>query len=380
MGVALQAGVLAGGVVFVPMALAGWHLTRNRVLFFSAALFIVLAVSVHLLPYFPTMSSVLYSLHHPWPYLTLVDRSGPPLLAPPVNCLRHVHDLVWEDSESDKSYSGQVTNQEVGREFYWSRTGNAAGVCRYEKLNSRDMVDLFRGTWIVVAGDSQLRFFFMSLLDLLMPNANPARVDIPQRHSSYEYFWEEENIKFQYKWTPFTVNLTNLIVDYRENMTYPDVLIMGGGLWHMLNFANATLYGQRLSQLRSALLALFPSKSESRASWKFGNLGPWSRDDLQVPHMFWLNLPTLIHLWLNTEMKRARMGPAACAQYDEALMESDLVHPGGPLTLIDLKKITHGCGSRCTHDGMHYNNATYQAAVHVMINTLLIATQQSPAA
>ncbi|CAM6120442.1 unnamed protein product [Calypogeia fissa] len=377
MGVALQAGVLAGGVVFVPMALAGWHLTRNRVLFFSAALFIVLAVSVHLLPYFPSMSSVIYSMHSPWPYLTVVN-SVPPLVTPPVNCLLHVHDLVWEDMGSDR-LPDDFMNGQSSREFYWSRTGNAAGVCRYEKLKSQDMVDLFRGTWIVIAGDSQLRLFFVSLLDLLMPNANPARINVPQKRSSYEYVWEEENIKFQFKWTPFTANLTNLIVDYRRNMTYPDVLIMNGGLWHMLYHGNSTRYGQGLSKLRNALLSLFPPNSYSE-SQSVGKMGSYSRENLQVPHMFWLNLPTLVTSWLNTETKRAKMSPDRCGQYDEALMDSNLVHPRGPLTLIDLKKISRGCGYRCTVDGMHYNNATYEAAVHVMVNTLLIATQQAPAA
>ena len=44
---AAQAGVVAACVVlFVPMGLAGWHLSRNKVLFFSGALFISLAVGV----------------------------------------------------------------------------------------------------------------------------------------------------------------------------------------------------------------------------------------------------------------------------------------------------------------------------------------------
>jgi hypothetical protein len=33
-------------VLFVPMGLAGWHLSRNKVLFSSGALFISLAVGV----------------------------------------------------------------------------------------------------------------------------------------------------------------------------------------------------------------------------------------------------------------------------------------------------------------------------------------------
>ncbi|KAJ1377371.1 Pmr5/Cas1p GDSL/SGNH-like acyl-esterase family protein [Sesbania bispinosa] len=41
--------------------MAGWHLSRNKVLFFSGALFITLAVGVHLTPYFPSVSDFITS-------------------------------------------------------------------------------------------------------------------------------------------------------------------------------------------------------------------------------------------------------------------------------------------------------------------------------
>ena len=60
---AVQLGLLAACVVlFVPMGMAGWHLSRNKVLFFSGALFITLAVGVHLTPYFPSVSDFVTSV------------------------------------------------------------------------------------------------------------------------------------------------------------------------------------------------------------------------------------------------------------------------------------------------------------------------------
>jgi len=48
---ALAGVVVACVVLFIPMGQAGWHLSRNKVLFFSDALFISLTVGVHLSPY-----------------------------------------------------------------------------------------------------------------------------------------------------------------------------------------------------------------------------------------------------------------------------------------------------------------------------------------
>ncbi|BBN17245.1 hypothetical protein MPTK1_7g13020 [Marchantia polymorpha subsp. ruderalis] len=377
MGVALQAGMLAGGVVFVPMALAGWHLTRNRVLFFSAALFIVLAVTVHLLPYFPSMSSMIYSIHSPWPYPGVLD-SLPPKLTP-VNCVSHLHDLVWRDGEPREFMSSTAGNVSTFRDFDWEPTGRAADKCKFQKLNTEDMVELFRGTWIVVAGDSQLRFFFLSLLDLLMPDDNPINQRPMERHTSYEHTWEEENIRLQFVWAPFSVNLTRLVVEYRHNHTYPDVLVMGAGLWHMLHLTNSSHYGESLSQLQRAIVSLFPSSSYTKSLTSANVVDTWSKTTLQVPHMFWLNSPALIRSMLNTERKRERMTAETSQLYEDELRKSKLVRPEGPMTLVNMKKLSQGCGPFCTIDGMHYNYATYEAAVHVVVNALLIATQQSPA-
>jgi hypothetical protein len=34
-----------------------------------------------------------------------------------------------------------------------------------------------------------------------------------------------------------------------------------------------------------------------------------------------------------------------------------------------------GCGPACTHDGMHYSNATYDAAFQIWANNLLSVTK-----
>ena len=58
--------------------------------------------------------------------------------------------------------------------------------------------------------------------------------------------------------------------------------------------------------------------------------------------------------------------------------ESKILKPEGPLGLLDLYHLSKGCGNRCTMDGMHYCDMVYEALVQVMLNELLIATQQAP--
>ena len=37
-----------------------------------------------------------------------------------------------------------------------------------------------------------------------------------------------------------------------------------------------------------------------------------------------------------------------------------------PAALLDLRRVTAGCGPACTFDGLHYGNATYDTAVQFM--------------
>jgi hypothetical protein len=71
---------------------------------------------------------------------------------------------------------------------------------------------------------------------------------------------------------------------------------------------------------------------------------------------------------LKTEEKRRMMTNSQVAAYNVAAIErSGLVRPRGPLQLLDLHTLTAGCGDACTVDGIHYNNATYDAALQQLL-------------
>ena len=118
---AAQVGVVAACVVlFVPMGLAGWHLSRNKVLFFSGALFVSLAVGVHLSPYLPSLPHLLFSSFFPHPGAS-PDSSAS-------SCAPFLHRVSWADA-ADGLGGG------AGRSWSWPLT--LASTCGFTQL-SRD--------------------------------------------------------------------------------------------------------------------------------------------------------------------------------------------------------------------------------------------------
>ncbi|KAK1410586.1 hypothetical protein QVD17_37123 [Tagetes erecta] len=341
---AVQLGIMAACVVlFVPMGMAGWHLSRNKVLFFSGALFITLAVCIHLIPYFPSFfpqsqsPTVLFQQDHRDLCVTLLNN---------VNFSSNFDNFSWNWDTSSGSYD-----------------------CDFQKLGRVDVSDLLNGSWVVVAGDSQARLFVMSLLDLILGSDKMILIheDLFKRHSDYHIVVEEIGLKLDFIWSPYVTNLTDVVTGFKRNRTYPDVLVMGSGLWHMLHFTNYTDYGVSLQLLRESLFRSFP------VSRKFD----MESDAGRALHLFWLGMPTLINGLLNTEEKRVKMTRELCDAYDHELYKSKLLRrDGGSLLLLDVESLSRRCGVDCSLDGMHYSDVVYEASVHVMLNALLIESHQ----
>lgn len=140
----------------------------------------------------------------------------------------------------------------------------------------------------------------------------------------------------------------------------------------MLHFTNSSDFGFSLESLKSSVISLIPLTPE------LGSEGPLTGSvSIRTPHLFWIGMPTLINSMLNTEEKRKKMTDAMRAAYDEALRESKLLRSsGGPLLLLDIETLSWNCGVRCTVDGMHYDGVVYEAAIHIMLNALLIESHQ----
>ncbi|KAL8047009.1 hypothetical protein ABFX02_08G210600 [Erythranthe guttata] len=357
---AVHIGLLAACVVlFVPMAMAGWHLSRNKMLFFSCALFITLAVGVHLMPYFPSISGFL----SPSEVISLSSPSNRD------SCVSFLHSVVYSGGDVVKE-CGIGCEKRLGWDWDWVGSGRVAG-CEFQKLMRSDASDLLNGSWVVVAGDSQARLMAVSLLELVMGNEAMERVrgDLFKRHSDYSITVDEIGMKLDFFWAPYVGNLTELVLQLRRSRNIPDVMVVGAGLWDMLHVNNASEYGSALRVLRDNSLTLLPVSS----NLDVGNSKPAAR----FLHLFWVGMPMLITTMLNTDEKREKMTTAIYDSYEDELTTSKIWREsGGPFFKLDVRLLSELCGPRCTSDGMHYDGVVYDATVQIMLNALLIESNQ----
>uniref|UniRef100_A0A1J3FXE0 Pmr5/Cas1p GDSL/SGNH-like acyl-esterase family protein n=1 Tax=Noccaea caerulescens TaxID=107243 RepID=A0A1J3FXE0_NOCCA len=365
---AIHFGVLAACfVLFVPMAMAGWHLSRNKMLFFSGALFISLAVCVHLTPYFPSVSDIVASVSS----VVVYDNR--------ISCINEVNQVVWDvkprpNPESIRRQNGSKLDY-FEKNWDWMKSRKVLS-CEFQKLDRLDVSELLNGSWVVVAGDSQARFVALSLLNLVLGSDSEAmesvKSDLFRRHSDYNIVVKEIGMKLDFVWAPYEKDLDDLVVSYKKRNKYPDVVIMGSGLWHMLHVNNASDFGSWLKQLSSHVESLVPISTKEQEGGR-GSVVPG-----RSMHLFWIGMPVLINGMLNTDEKKEKMSDTVWHEYDRSLGESKILRQmGGPLILLDIQSFTWNCGPQCTLDGMHYDPAVYDAAVHVMLNALLIESHQT---
>ncbi|MCD7446424.1 hypothetical protein HAX54_007736 [Datura stramonium] len=367
---AVQLGVLAAFLVlFVPVGMAGWHLSRNKMLFFSCALFITLAVGVHLTPYFSSVSSMLSSSGSVPLSLSsssIVDHDS---------CISLLHKVAFDFQEFNNENTS-VENTIISsssKSWKWIESEPVVR-CEFQKLTKSDASDLFNGSWVVVSGDSQARLFVVSLLELLLGDYEMERIrgDLFKRHSDYNIFIDEIGMKLDFIWAPYMSNLTDSVLGFEEKKSYPDVFVIGAGLWDMLHINNATDYGVSLKLLGDLMVLLLPVPSDFVNDGADSNLV-----SVRSPNFFWLGMPKLINSMLNTEEKREKMTDVMWQAYTDELYSSKLLRQsGGPLLMLDIHALSNNCGVRCTTDGMHYHGVVYEAAVHVMLNRLLIESNQ----
>lgn len=244
--------------------------------------------------------------------------------------------------------------------------------CDFQRLGRSDVSDLLNGSWVMVAGDSQSRLMALSLLSLLLNSEDIEVVkgDLFKRHSDYQIVIGQIGMKLDFIWAPYEANLTGLMMEMKRNGNYPDVLVMGSGLWHMLHVTNSSDYGVSLQLLRNSVVSVAPISPSLT-----GGSGSVSA---KSPHFFWVGMPRLINSMLNTDEKKEKMSDEMLSAYDRELYQSKLLRQwgGGPLILLDVESLSRNCGTSCTVDGMHYDRIVYEAAIHVMLNALLIESHQ----
>ncbi|KAJ3689687.1 hypothetical protein LUZ61_018851 [Rhynchospora tenuis] len=297
-----------------------WRLSRRKLLFLS-----LLCTSLLLFLHLPT------SPHH---FSSFSQSSS--------LCLSRLHRISWTHS-SPPAWS-------------WDKSET----CHFRRFSGKYASEILRDAWILAAGDSQARLVVLALLRLLMEPSEVSTIepDLFRRHSDYQITLPDKGIKVDFIWAPYESNITQLLRDIRLTRRYPDVLILGSGLWHMLHITNPALYGTVLAEIKQMAESLVEPSGSLHS------------------HMFWLGLPKLINSKLNTEEKKEKMTGNMLEAYNKEVNWRGMSkESGGPFTLLDIGLLTRGCGPLCTLDGMHYDGAVYDAAVNIMLNSMLIDSQ-----
>ncbi|CAN4078425.1 unnamed protein product [Withania somnifera] len=142
-------------------------------------------------------------------------------------------------------------------------------------------------------------------------------------------------MKLDFKLAPYVSNSTDLVLGFEEKKSYPDVFVIEAGLWDTLQINNATDY--------------VPSDFVNDGAGMY-------LVAIRSPNCFWLGMPKLINSMLNTHEKREKMTEVMWQAYTDELHSSKLLQQSA--------------------DGMHYEGVVYEAAIHVMLNELLIESNQ----
>ncbi|KAK9832424.1 hypothetical protein WJX74_009685 [Apatococcus lobatus] len=236
--------------------------------------------------------------------------------------------------------------------WQWSA---AAVKCGAQRTTRSQLQGALRNRWVVVAGDSITRFFYAALLRALTDDESQ---QVVFGHQDFEHDLDD-NVRLTFRWAPYAENLTHILQAWTAHSEAPTSVVMSAGLWHMLHITDALGYQQTLGNLKSAASRFMSAQPSSRQPY----LSLFSISEVYPPKF-------------KTEEKRAHMTLGEVDAYNRAIMNSSVLVPSGPLHLLDMHHLTQGCGPACTHDGLHYSNATYDAAMQIWANHLLLSLSQ----
>ncbi|XP_075507314.1 protein ALTERED XYLOGLUCAN 9-like [Primulina tabacum] len=350
------------------MGATDWQFSLEKILISSCAIFFIVVATINLIPYFPSVSYNFptSSSDKPVPSPSVSDliptnSSGSihvPAVASPLHrdtCVSFLHSIRYKSSASECRKAGACKDKKYSWEWIQS---NRVSECGFHRVQKSEASALINGSWIVVAGDSECRLTYISLLEVFVgyEEINRVKVDFIYQHGNYVKTVDDIGLKMDFLWRPFVSDLKELILDFNKTKRYPDLIIMGAGIWEMLYVNKAPDYGLKLEALR-----------DSNSGFLEGGMP-----------VFWLGMPTLVNSKLNTELKRARLTDYVRRMYDDALRGSKILQQsGGPMFLLDLRLLSDLCGADCAADGMHYEEFVHDVVVQIMLNVLAIRSNKN---
>ncbi|CAI7804161.1 unnamed protein product [Closterium sp. NIES-53] len=127
---------------------------------------------------------------------------------------------VWGDRDSSgidsaSSKSNSTHRSSIDRTTTTSSSSSSKGrQCVFHKMAGKEALRQLAGTWIVVAGDSEVRQLLVALLQLLLlPHNDPAAMApvhrfVSLKHADFHHFIPSHRIRIDFFWAPFAPNIT----------------------------------------------------------------------------------------------------------------------------------------------------------------------------
>ncbi|MFQ6652577.1 hypothetical protein Gotur_024378 [Gossypium turneri] len=159
-----------------------------------------------------------------------------------------------------------------------------------------------------------------------------------KRHSNYSISVDEIGMKLDFVWAPYVLNLTHLLTDFKTKKKYPDVMVMGAGLWHMLHVSDPSDYELVLQTLKSSLVSLFPFSTDIANAYGIAEVVVMLVTTALVTLVMLLIWQFRIYLFLRTRR---------CEGEKELLFSQETCHK--LLLRVPVKKLSSWCSKyECT--------------------------------
>ncbi|EFN56772.1 hypothetical protein CHLNCDRAFT_144254 [Chlorella variabilis] len=228
----------------------------------------------------------------------------------------------------------------------------------------QELRDLMRHKRLGVWGDSHGRNLYTQFIRMLTGTFDD-KVDELAKHYQ-DGFWHGisatgetaanylmGDLHLSLRWHTTIPRMAHEIYQLQQtSLGLPDVVIISTSSWYYRHKLPVYQLEHDLQELRVAV------EAADAAARKAGR------------HLLWLLLTVPSRVRGRNRSSTWSAPLQAISVYNKALQASGLLHPQGPMLLLDLHALSEGCLAWCSYDGIHANAAVY-ALVNQMIANLL---------
>lgn len=241
-------------------------------------------------------------------------------------------------------------------------------VCGARQFSDAELRRQLAGKSVLLLGDSHTRAMYTYLTRMLNGTFSSA-IDVFSKGWNSDGWHGNSStgaraatpgaadLHVQLLWHTAVPQIRDVLKKMHQQQQYPGVVILSLGNWyHQLNRTEAQLEAD-LAELAGVVAGM---DAAARAA---------GRDILWLQ----VTLPTRIHG--RSSVSTWNTPPALIPRYNAILRASPLVHPAGPVLLLDLHALAEPCLVWCSPDGLHANAAVNAVAIQIIANLLGLPRQ-----